>query len=59
MTLPWRLLWTLSVRLTGPSRLTVWIEDRYVAALRRAGRRAIVMVSRYGWPKVREWRDEW
>lgn len=28
----WRLLWTASVRLTGPSRLAVWIEDRYVEA---------------------------
>ena len=28
-----RLAWRLSVRLTGPSRLTLWIEKRYVRSL--------------------------
>ena len=38
----WRLLWTLSVRLTGPSRLTVWVERRYYRVCRLALMRAVV-----------------
>lgn len=49
-----RWLWTASVWLTGDSRLTLWIEDRYCYGLAKSGRHAVVV--RRDWRReVHEW----
>ena len=33
-----RALWTAAVRLTGPSRLTLWVEEPYIRSIHRRGK---------------------